>query len=191
MATLSGGWFDYASTFAAATAGANTEIMSTHVDPVGSPLYSTKWPRRECECESGHCCFGTGPPITHANARRRLISPAAVTHAIGSAPARTGRVYSSTKETKHEHGTSGGVAVGHNGEATVVAAAPIGSGSVSIGGIPPTGGEGHNQCTTYKTTTTPLWRRDPQGQLLCNACGVFNLGRNSTASLGLVPSRRT
>ena len=53
--------------------------------------------------ESRHCCFGTGPPMIHVNARRRLISPAAVAHVIGSAPARTGRVYPSTKETKHEH----------------------------------------------------------------------------------------
>ena len=60
-----------------------------------------------------------------------------------------------------------------SGGATVVAAATSGSGGAPIGGICPTGGEGQIQCTNCKTATTPLCRRDPQGQPLCNACGVF------------------
>ncbi|ORX49911.1 hypothetical protein DM01DRAFT_1338043 [Hesseltinella vesiculosa] len=29
------------------------------------------------------------------------------------------------------------------------------------------------KCSNCETTTTPLWRRNPEGQPLCNACGLF------------------
>jgi hypothetical protein len=31
----------------------------------------------------------------------------------------------------------------------------------------------NTKCTNCSTTTTPLWRRNPEGQPLCNACGLF------------------
>ncbi len=58
-------------------------------------------------------------------------------------------------------------------QVTVVAAALGGSGSLPVGVISPTEGEGYTQCTNCKIATTLVWRHDPQSQPLCNACGSF------------------
>ena len=45
--------------------------------------------------------------------------------------------------------------------------------SVSNSKIPPPPNDGTTTCTNCHTTNTPLWRRNPEGQPLCNACGLF------------------
>ncbi|KAI8145732.1 hypothetical protein BJV82DRAFT_602021 [Fennellomyces sp. T-0311] len=35
------------------------------------------------------------------------------------------------------------------------------------------------QCANCGTTSTPLWRRAPNGNTICNACGLFLKARNT------------
>lgn len=44
--------------------------------------------------------------------------------------------------------------------------------TISLGSPAPVPGA-NVECTNCHTKTTPLWRRNPQGEPLCNACGLF------------------
>lgn len=60
-----------------------------------------------------------------------------------------------------------GTSTPHQGSPDMEEDEGTGAGSVMI---PETSG---TMCTNCHTTNTPLWRRDPEGQPLCNACGLF------------------
>ncbi|CAG8486078.1 10382_t:CDS:2 [Acaulospora colombiana] len=38
-------------------------------------------------------------------------------------------------------------------------------------------------CANCSTTTTPLWRRAPTGETICNACGLYLKARNTVMAI--------
>ncbi|KAI8577778.1 hypothetical protein K450DRAFT_164677, partial [Umbelopsis ramanniana AG] len=40
-------------------------------------------------------------------------------------------------------------------------------------------------CSNCGTTTTPLWRRAPNGETICNACGLYLKARNTLRPVSL------
>ncbi|CAG8780984.1 9729_t:CDS:2, partial [Racocetra fulgida] len=76
-----------------------------------------------------------------------------------------------TIKERNRNGTA--VAAGKNPSKGVVGTVQLGQVSDSSNGNTNSINEIPTTCTQCHTQTTPLWRRNPEGQPLCNACGLL------------------
>ncbi|KAG8807415.1 hypothetical protein FRC19_006666 [Serendipita sp. 401] len=110
--------------------------------------------------------FG-GPSSNRASSLRKGNAPGTVTRRTSA-----GTVAAAGNAHARKRSTSGS-ATPSVPQPEKKSTVPDVEGDKAVSGSTGDGEDGQTMCTNCGTTTTPLWRRNPDGQPLCNACGLF------------------
>lgn len=101
-----------------------------------------------------------GPARSNSSPNLQGLRAMSSMHATTTTPHATHSRHPSTSSHNQPNGNRGRASAAPSGAPSPAADAEGGENSATV-------------CTNCQTTNTPLWRRDPEGQPLCNACGLF------------------